>query len=303
MIRVYDAAAVDAALPFDRLVPALQAAFAAPPGLAAESPARHRHALPGNAVLLLMPAWTPRWLGTKLVTVHPGNASRGLGAVHATYVLSDAETGAPVAILDGDALTGRRTAAASALAASFLAARGASRLLLLGAGRVAALLPAAHQSVRPIREVMVWNRGAERRDGLVAALRGQGFEARAVEDLAAAVGEADIVSAATLANEPLIRGEWLRGGQHVDLVGAYMPGMREADHGTMERARVYADTETALAECGELAGWGAEDLCGTLFSLTKTPVSRHDPGQVTVFKSVGTALEDLAAATLVASPG
>ena len=297
MIRHHDAAAVAGALPFSRLVPALRAAFQAP----AEAPARHRHEL-GAGALLLMPAWSAEWMGVKVVTVHPGNGALGLDAVHSTYLLSRAGTGQPVALIDGDALTARRTAAASALAASYLARAEARRLLVVGAGRVAAMLPGAHRSVRGIEEVMVWNRGVARRDTLVAQLCGEGFRAVAVDDLAEAVGRADIVSCATLSAEPLIRGSWLRPGTHLDLVGAFRPEMREADEEALAGA-VWADTLVALTECGEFVGWEAGRLRGTLGSLCGGELGRRDAGEVTVFKSVGTALEDLAAAVLVADVG
>ena len=294
-----DAAAVAAALPFDRLVPALRAAFAAP----AHAPHRHRYALPHGASLLLMPAWDPEWTGVKLVSVHPGNVARGIDAVHSTYLLARAGDGEPVALLDGDTLTARRTAAASALAASFLARPESRRLLLVGAGRVAALLPAAHRSVRPVTEVLLWNRGPARRAALAMALRADGFTVREVDDLPAAVAGADIVSCATLASEPLIPGAALRPGTHLDLVGAFTPAMREADAEAMGRAAVFADTEAALAECGELAGWDAGRLRGTLQTLCAGGPGRTDAAEVTAFKSVGTALEDLAAAVLVVRAG
>ena len=292
---VLDAAAVTAGLPFARLIPALRAAFRAP----VKAPVRHRHGLAGDDVLLLMPAWGAEWLGVKIVTVHPGNAVRGLDAVHSTYLLSEAATGRPVAVMDGDALTARRTAAASALAASYLARTDASRLLLAGAGRVAALLPAAHRAVRPVREVMVWNRGPARRAALVDALQADGFDARPVDDLAAAAAEADIVSCATLATTPLIEGAWLRPGTHLDLVGAYRPDMREADPAAMEQAAVFADTPVALDECGELAGWTEARLAGTLATLCSEAGGAPAAGGYTVFKSVGTAIADLAAAVLI----
>ncbi len=292
MIRMLDAAAVEAALPFDRLVPALRAAFAAP----CTAPSRHRHDLPHGATLLLMPAWSHDWLGMKIVTVHPGNAARGLDAVHSTYMLARAATGQPTALLDGDTLTARRTAAASALAASYLARPGSRRLLLLGAGRIASLLPEAHRTVRPIDTVMVWNRGATRRAALVARLQAQGFDARPVDDLPTAIRDSDIVSSATLATRSLIQGAWLRPGIHLDLVGAFTPAMREADDAAMARAAVYADTPAALHECGELSGWPESRLAGTLASLCGAPASPRDPTGITAFKSVGTAIEDLAAA-------
>ncbi len=292
-MRLLDAAATAAALPFDRLVPALRDAFAA----GADVPDRHHHALPGGATLLLMPAWQPDWLGVKVVTVHPGNAARGLPAVHSTYLLSEAATGRPVLLLDGDTLTARRTAAASALAASFLARPDAGRLLLVGAGRVASLMPAAHRTVRRVREVRVWNPTAARADALVAALRQDGFDAGRTGNLPAAAAWADIISCATLSTAPLIEGGWLRPGTHLDLVGAFTPAMREADEAAMRGARVFVDTPAALHEAGELAALGEADVCGTLQTLC-----RGGPGrlrdEVTAFKSVGTALEDLAAAML-----
>ena len=292
-MRLLDAAATAAALPFGRLVPALRDAFAA----GADVPDRHHHALPGGATLLLMPAWQADWLGVKVVTVHPGNAARGLPAVHSTYLLSEAATGRPVLLLDGNTLTARRTAAASALAASFLARPDAGRLLLVGAGRVASLMPAAHRTVRRVREVRVWNPTAARADALVAALRRDGFDAGRTGDLQAAAAWADIISCATLSTAPLIEGDWLRPGTHLDLVGAFTPAMREADEAAMRRARVFVDTPAALHEAGELAALGEADVCGTLQTLCRGGPGRLGD-EVTAFKSVGTALEDLAAAML-----
>lgn len=292
-MRLLDAAATAAALPFGRLVPALRDAFAA----GADVPDRHHHALPGGATLLLMPAWQSDWLGVKVVTVHPGNAARGLPAVHSTYLLSEAATGRPVLLLDGDTLTARRTAAASALAASFLARPDAGRLLLVGAGRVASLMPAAYRTVRRVREVRVWNPTAARADALVAALRQDGFDAGRTGDLQAAAAWADIISCTTLSTAPLIEGDWLRPGTHLDLVGAFTPAMREADEAAMRRARVFVDTWAALHEAGELAALGEADVCGTLQTLCRGGPGRLGD-EVTAFKSVGTALEDLAAAML-----
>lgn len=298
-MRILNAEATREALPFDRLIPALREAFAA----GAEVPERHHHALPGGT-LLLMPAWQGAYLGVKIVTVHPGNAARGLPAVHAQYLLSDAETGRPLALMDGGVITARRTAAASALAASFLAPPNARRLLLVGAGRVASLLAPAHRAVRPIERVEVWNRSPARADALVAELRAEGFDAARADDLEAASGRADIVSCATLSAEPLIHGAWLRPGTHLDLVGAFTPAMREADEEAVRRAAVYIDTDAALQEAGELAGIPREAVRGTLADLCTGRVVPSAPASgLTLFKSVGTALEDLAAAALVWTDG
>lgn len=289
-----DAARTERALPFPALIEALRAAFAE----GGEVPLRHHHALPGDATLLLMPAWQRDRLGIKLATVHPENPAHGLPAVHATYLLADLRTGAPLALLDGGVLTARRTAAASALAASYLARADARRLLVVGAGRVASLLPEAHAAIRPIEAVEVWNRTPGRAADLVAALRAKGFDANPSTDLAASVGRADIVSCATLSRVALIEGAWLAPGMHVDLVGAYTPAMREADDAALARAAVFADTEAALHESGELAGWQPGSLRGTLATLCRGAVGRRTGDEITLFKSVGTALEDLAAASL-----
>jgi ornithine cyclodeaminase len=288
----------------DKLVEALHAAFVA----GAETPLRHRHALPDGASLLLMPAWRGRSaLGVKIVTVFPGNGALGLNAVASTYLLCDGDTGRHLAIIDGNEITGRRTAAASALAGRYLARANASRLLIVGSGHVAGLMAEAWKAVRPIDSVAVWNvrpAGAER---LAAELRAQGIAAAATTDLEAAVGAADIVSCATLSATPLVRGAWLRPGTHLDLVGGYMPTMRESDDVAARRCRVFIDTDAALAEAGDITQPLAAgvitpaDIQGTLFSLCRGEVAgRRDASENTLFKSVGSAIEDLAAAALVA---
>ena len=250
-------------------------------------------------MLLLMPSWQGRYVGVKIVTVHPHNARRGLPAVHATYLLSDLASGVPVALLDGDVLTARRTAAASALAARFLVRADASRLLVVGAGRVASLLAQAHSASWAVETVEIWNQTTERGERLAAALREQGMQARCVSDLREAVVRADVVSCATLSSTPLIEGAWLRPGTHVDLVGAYTPSMREADTVALSRASVFADTQAALLESGELTGWQRDELAGTLVELCRGEVpGRRSLDEITLFKSVGTGLEDLAAAIL-----
>jgi ornithine cyclodeaminase/alanine dehydrogenase-like protein (mu-crystallin family) len=294
-MRLLDAGATAAGLPFPALIEALRRAFRE----GVDAPERHHHALPGGATLLLMPAWQREWMGVKIVTVHPGNAARGMQAVHGTYLLSDVRTGVPVALLDGDVLTARRTAAASALAASYLARPDASRLLVVGAGRVGSLMAEAHSAVRPIREITVWNPTPARGQLLIERLRAKGFSAQLVTELEAAVGAADIVSCATLARAPIVMGRWLRAGTHLDLVGAFRPEMREADAEAVGRASVFVDTEAALHEAGELAG--VSEVCGTLAGLCRGEVvGRSAADEVTLFKSTGTALEDLAAAMLAA---
>ena len=301
--KLIDAAQTRAALPMDRLIDALRDAFVA----GAETPLRHRHALPEGASLLLMPAWQGRGaLGVKLVTVFPGNGALGLNAVSSTYLLCDGATGRHLAIMDGNEITGRRTAAASALAGRYLARANASHLLIVGSGHVAGLMAEAWRAVRPIARVTVWNVRRPGADRLAAALRAEGIDATATDDLPAAVAAADIVSCATLSHAPLVQGAWLRPGTHLDLVGAYMPSMREADDEALRRSRVFIDTDAALAEAGDIiqplqAGViGRDDIAGTLFGLCRGEVQgRRDAAEITLFKSVGSAIEDLAAAALV----
>ena len=306
-MKHFDSTATREPLDFARLVPALRAAFAAE----AQVPPRHVHAIEtagaDKGTVLIMPAWSDAgFLGIKTINVFPGNSARGLPGLHATYVLYDARTGVPLAMMDGNELTARRTAAASALGASFLARTDARRLLVLGTGRVARLLPAAHASVRPIDEVLVWNHRPEGAQALAAQWRAEGFNAQAATELEAAVRQSDIVSCATLATAPLVRGEWLAPGSHLDLIGSFTPAMREADVRCFEGARTFVDTSEALQKAGELldaiaAGTlRADEVQGTLAALCRGECAgRTGSEERTVFKAVGSALEDLAGATLV----
>ncbi|WP_298826809.1 ornithine cyclodeaminase family protein [uncultured Piscinibacter sp.] len=303
-----DANATAAPLGWPALIAALRRAFAE----GREVPLRHTHRIddpngPGGTVLL-MPAWRAgHYLGLKTVTIFPGNSARGLPGLHSLYTLFDATTGVPLAQLDGDVVTSRRTAAASALAASLLAREDASRLLVLGSGRVARLLAPALRSVRPITQVRVWNHRTEGAESLATQWRAEGFDAQATADLPAAVAWADIVSCATLAAAPLVRGPWLREGVHLDLIGSFTPQMRESDAECFARSRVFVDTEEALAKSGDLLGAVAEGsfdaarLQGTLAQLCRGERGgRAGAREITLFKAVGNALEDLAAAELVA---
>ena len=277
-----------------------------------EVPVRHHHTIAlenqPDATLLLMPAWQAGgFLGVKLVTVYPGNAVRGLPAISGLYVLFSGETGEIIASLDGGELTARRTAAASALASRYLSRQDASVLLVVGTGRMGANLIRAHAAVRPISRVLVWGRSPAGAARVAEDARSDGIAAQAADDIAPAAAEADIISCATLSSEPLIRGEWLREGTHVDLVGAFLPHMRETDDAVMARAsRIFVDTiDGAMKEAGDVlqpleSGAITKDaIRGDLFDLTRgQQPGRGGEDEITVFKSVGTALEDLAAAIL-----
>ena len=305
-MKHFDEHRTRSALHFPRLVPALRDAFAGE----AKVPPRHAHAIEAGAdrgTVLIMPAWSEAgYLGIKTINIFPGNSARGLPGLHATYVLYDAHTGVPLAMMDGNEITAHRTAAASALGASFLARQDARTLLVLGTGRVARLLPAAHASVRAIDEIQVWNHRPEGAQALAAQWRSEGWNAQAATDLEAAVRGADIVSCATLATSPLVKGEWLAPGSHLDLIGSFTPQMREADPACFANSRTFVDTEEALLKAGDLldaiaAGTLSRDAVqATLADLCRgRHAGRANGAERTVFKAVGSALEDLAAAILV----
>jgi len=311
-LRIVTADDIAATLTYPRLIEALHAAFTS----SITAPARHHHTLPQpgrDATLLLMPAWKTdgapdeRFLGCKIVTVFPDNAATGDPSLHGNYLLMSGATGAPLALMDARALTAWRTAAASALAASFLAREDAEHLVMIGAGALAPHLVRAHMAVRPIKRVTLWNRTHGHAVSLAFGLAVTGVEAMIADDLATAVAEADIISCATLATEPIVRGQWLKPGAHVDLVGGFTPKMREADNDAIKRARVFVDTRAgALKEAGDMViplrrgVIRLKDIRGDLFDLTRGKVKgRTSERQITLFKSVGSAIEDLAAAVLV----
>lgn len=289
------------------LIDAIQDAFAR----GSTVPVRHHHTIPRagerDATLLLMPAWTDGdALGVKIVTVYPGNGARNLPAVMASYLLLDGATGQPRAFLDGPELTARRTAAASALASRYLSRTNSARLLMVGTGVMAPHLIRAHAAVRPIREVRVWGRSPEKATALAKRLNRDGFAVEAAPDLESAAKQADIISCATLSREPLVQGRWLKAGQHVDLVGAFTPEMRETDDAAVARARVFVDTRAgAIKEGGDVVQAiksGAIDEARIEADLFDLAQGRHGgrgtDADITLFKSCGTAIEDLAAAVL-----
>jgi len=303
-MHIVDAAQTRHHLRFEALIAALQKMFVE----GCEVPLRHRHDIGAQGgSILLMPAWQAGgFLGIKTVSIFPANGERGLPSVHAAYLLMDATTGVPLAMLDGNEITARRTAAASALAARYLARADAQRLLVVGGGRVARLLPHAFSAVRPITQVTVWTRRRESGLRMVEDLRSAGIDAKLAQDLKAAVGAADIVTCATLSEEPLVQGAWLKPGTHLDLIGGFAPGMRESDDDCFVGSRVFIDTDEALQKAGDLLApiasgkFRAADVCATLTGLCRgVHAGRTEARDITVFKSVGSALEDLAAAILV----
>ena len=297
-MRILSPHDVVAALPYDKLVAHLPSALRQD----TQSPQRHAHAWPDEASLLLMPAWNDTIGGVKIVNVTPGNSARGLAAVTASYIVIDTETGEHLALLDGGELTARRTAAVAAVAASRLAVDHAHKLLLVGSGRIASELAFAYRAVRDIREVQIFSPTPGNAEKLARHLCHSGFAAWACEDLEAGVKQADIVACATLSAKPLIHGEWLSAGQHMALIGGFTHDMREADDTAMARAEVWVDSLAAVAEAGDLSQPIArgllkrEDIRGTLRDLCAIGAVDNREETITLFKSVGDAAQDLAAA-------
>jgi len=262
--------------------------------------------------LLMMPAWrSDHAIGVKIVTILPGNVDHGLPSVNAAYVLISWQTGEPLAMIDGRALTLLRTAAVSALAADLLAPQNPEVLLMVGTGALAPYLIEGHRAVRGYRSILIWGRNPAKSDAVARTLSARGWPISVAADLETAARSADVISCATLAREPLIKGSWLKSKCHLDLVGSFTPDMREADDACAEGARIAVDTLGALQTSGDLidplaAGVIAKEHIATLSELlagSEIP-ARDGAAQAndapradrTLFKTVGVALADLAAA-------
>lgn len=301
-MRFYSAKQVHEALALDALADAIAATLLDRP----VAPLRHVHPLTEHDTLLLMPAWSAQALGVKLVTVMPENSARGVPTVNAIYVLFDAD-GVPKAVIDGEALTLRRTAAVSLLAARYLARDNTRTVLVIGTGKLAPYMAhAMFAACRPDR-LWVWGRRGEGAQTLAQRLRDEGLPAQTVDDVEAAVRDADVISCATTSTQPIVRGAWLAPGTHLDLVGGFRRGMREADDDAVARSRIvvdtYAGTFAEAADILEPLERGVitrESVVAELVELVAgTRAGRSDAQQITLFKSVGTAVADLAAARLL----
>jgi ornithine cyclodeaminase len=302
-LRFFTNAEVASTLAYPQLIEALRHGLANP----AEAPVRATHALPDEASLLCMPVWRKgQGVGVKLVTVFPHNGAKGLPSVSALFTLFDDATGQPLAVMEASELTARRTACTSALAASALVRHDASRLLVVGTGALAAHLVRAHCVVRPYARVELWGRRPEKAAELARSLAAEGYPVQAASDLQASAQQADCISCATTSTSPLILGDWLHPGTHLDLVGAFLPSMRETDSAAVARSRIVVDTRAgALEEAGDLLcaiADGAITEQSIHFELTDLLHGRghrQTNSEITLFKSVGHAQEDLVAARLV----
>lgn len=302
-----DEAFIAANTDYGALIECLRAAFAQQN---IETPLRHHHQFANPAAgvdstLLLMPSWQAgKELGVKIITVSPENGRHQLPAVQGAYLYFEATTGRLQALIEAKSLTIKRTAAASALAASYLARQEARSLLMIGTGALAPELIRAHATVRPLEEVFVWGRRPEKAQELCQQFSSAAFSCKPIAELGERLGQADIISCATLSTTPLVLGEYLQAGQHLDLVGAYLPDSRESDDACIEKSRVFLDTyEGGLKESGDIVLplkqglLKPADIQADLFELASGQKSgRLSAEEITLFKSVGHALEDLVAA-------
>jgi alanine dehydrogenase len=309
-VNIYTAAQVAARLPYKGLISELRRAFSED----IQAPLRAMHPIGltsgSQATLAVMPAWcVGESLVTKLVTIFPDNSSQGLPTIHAQIVVFNANTGIPTAVVDGTEVTRRRTAATSALAATYLAREHAEFLLVVGTGAQAIHQALAHAVVRPINRVGIWGRSPAKARSVVESLKQttQEFSVHVVENLEAAARDADVISCATSACYPVVFGEWLKPGCFLDLVGSHTPDHRECDDEAVRRSRIYVDTLVGTrGEAGDLLlplkrGVIQQcDVLGDLRALCRGEViGRSTSDEITLFKSVGSALEDLAAARMV----
>ncbi|MDN3642753.1 ornithine cyclodeaminase family protein [Lutimonas halocynthiae] len=292
---------------FNLLIKSLKDGFAE---ASVETPMRHHHDYKNpeegiDSTLLLMPAWRAgNDMGVKIVTVNPNNGKYQLPAIQGTYLYMDGHKGTIRAILDAKALTAKRTAATSALAASYLAREDASVLLMIGTGALSRNLIKAHASIRPITKVYIWGRDYKKAQEIALDLTPDPFDIIAVKDYIPYLGLADIISCATLSKTPLVFGQHLLKGQHIDLVGAYKKDMREADDEAIMRSAIFLDTfQGGLKESGDIVipiqngVLDKKDIKADLFDLcSAAKKGRESEKEITFFKSVGHASEDLIAA-------
>ncbi|MGL1932540.1 MAG: ornithine cyclodeaminase family protein [Desulfotalea sp.] len=273
------------------------------------APVRHHHAMQHpdqpESTMLLMPAWVPgKYVGLKFINVYPNNFAKGVPTINGVYLLMEGETGVPIVNIDAGELTSRRTVAASALAADYLSRKDAKKMLIVGSGRLSRYLGFAYKTIRDIDEIKVWARDPEKSAKIVQVYADAGFKASVSTDLQEDAGWADIISCVTPSTEPIIKGAWLKPGCHVDLIGGFKPNMRETDDEVVVKSSVFVDTrEGVLAEAGDLlipmenGVFKREDILAELSQLTNSEhQGRKDDDEITLFKSVGASLEDLAAA-------
>ena len=305
----FDADDVRRAVGVDRLIDAVEAAYRDVATGRDRSPLRS-HVELADGSLLIMPGVRDDGAGAsvKIVTVMPANAARGLPTIHALVVWIDAATGRPLAVVDGATVTAMRTGAASGVATRILARIDAETLTIIGAGAQAEWQLRAVLAVRPIRRVHVVGRDPERTSAFAERMGAAvGVPVAAAKDREAAVRDADVLCCATTSSQPVFDAAWLTAGAHVNGIGAFRVGMVELPPALFGRAAVVAvdARHAAIAEAGDLVaalerGLLDEESLVEIGSLPREWAAARDPSAVTVFKSVGLAIQDVAATELIA---
>lgn len=255
-------------------------------------------------MLLLMPAWqVGNFIGIKIITVFKENALRGLNTINGTYLLLNGETGIPISTFDAATITSKRTAATSALAASYLGRSDSKTYTVLGTGQLCKELVLAYSSHFKLEHINIWGRNPAKAATRVDQLKTFRINATVAKDRTEILSESDIISAATYSKTPIVHGKYIKAGTHIDLIGSYLPDYREGDDDLISKSSLFIDTKAALKESGDLImpiNQGIikpSDIQGTLIELCKgEDPGRLDKSEITFFKSVGYALEDLAIA-------
>ncbi|WP_394205784.1 ornithine cyclodeaminase family protein [Shewanella waksmanii] len=310
-MKIIDAVQVHQTMNFNALIEALRDTFAKPAGM----PQRQVFPLDSDEnnhdAFAVLPSWNDKTIAVKAFTYFPDNPKKSteLASLYSKIMIFDRQTGVPQALVDGTSVTYWRTAAISALGSDYLARKDASTLLLLGTGKLASFMALAHASVRPITNIIVWGRSLDKAATTVELILQQrpDINVSVCEELKPAVQSADIISCATGSPTPLFNGDWVQPGTHTDFVGNHNHDRRECDSQLITKADVFVDSKiNVFAEAGELlipveeGVFELSQVKGELAELCNAKVNgRENPQQITVFKTVGTALADLVGAQLV----
>ena len=308
-MKVIEASDVHRVLNFPDLVEAIRNTFAKPAG----TPRRTVFVLdendPYHDAFAVLPSWSSDVIGVKAFTYLPSNAPKGLQILNSKILLFSRETGVPLALVDGTTVTYWRTAAVAALAADFLARKDAKRLMVCASGNLAPFMILAHASVRNYDDITVWGRNPEKVSRTIETVKAKRPELniRPVADREMAARESDVISCATASREPIIHGTWIKPGTHTDFFGNHEKKYRECDSDLVVKSRVFVDSRAnTMNEAGEILvpideGRITEGhVLGELADLCSGRVKgRGNDDEITLFKSVGTALSDLSAASLV----
>ena len=299
-------------LSFTDMVDELAVMHREPIGLVDEMLMESKDAADNVGHFFIRTGWQPeKAVGAKVITVFPRNNQTGVWpSIQALYVLFEGVNGTPIACLDGTALTYVKTAADSALGSHLLSRPDVESMMMIGAGKMAPHLISAHCQLRPsLRRVRIWNRTSDKADSLCGEMAEKfpeiGFER--IAEIESGVREADLVCSAIGVIDPVIRGEWLRPGAHVDLIGAYTPAMREADDETLRRGRLFVDArETTIDHIGELmiplasGVIGENDVLASLSDLCQdNHPGRESDEEITIFKNGGGGHLDLMCARIL----